>query len=97
MPRPRYDRVGAVRYAFLLALASFLPGNGSLVASAKQNAPLPATSAVGVPEFAKDVRVKVAGSDVPLGDIVRQRASDPQIARYRELRKANDGSVDSQR
>jgi hypothetical protein len=94
MPRRGFDRVGAVKYPFILALAPFLLGS---VSSAKQNAPLPTNSAVGLPEFAKNVRVKCAGSDVPLGDIVRQRASDPQISSYRELRKANDGSVDGQR
>ena len=91
------DRAATMLYLFVLAFVSYLIGTHGIIASAKQNAVLPANPAAGLPESAKNVRVKLSEKDMSLGDFVRQRASDQQISSYRELRKANDGSVDNQR
>jgi len=95
----RLNRVDASRLRFIPALLATicLLKDGQSVASAKQNAAPPAKAAVDAPDFAKNVRVKFAGADKPLGEIVRQRAADAQLANYRELRKSSDGTVDSQR
>jgi hypothetical protein len=52
--------------------------------------------AVAVPDFAKNVLVHVDGKIRPLGEVVRQKAADPQQALYRELRVATGGTPDGQ-
>jgi hypothetical protein len=49
-----------------------------------------------IPDFARNVLVRVDGKSLPLGEVVRQKAADPQQQTYRELRVANGGTPEGQ-
>ncbi len=52
--------------------------------------------ALVLPDFAKNLRVRVDGHLVSLDKAVRQKASDPQQKLYRDLRAANAGTAAGQ-
>src|SRR5437868_2173910 len=49
-----------------------------------------------IPDFAKNIRVSVDGSLVPLEEAVRIKAADPKQKVYREMRAAKAGTSDGQ-
>jgi hypothetical protein len=82
---------------FMLGLVVHPPDGNTHHLRAEQIAAAAANTAGSLPDFAKNVRVKMAGKDVSLAEVVRQKSSDPQQATYRDLRTANGGTADGQR
>jgi hypothetical protein len=91
------------RFVWLLAASvsiAFAGGRAVPMAVARDGGnggPAPTGSQSPVlPDFAKNLQVRVDGKLIFLDQAVRQNAADPQLKKYREMRAANAGSAEGQ-